>query len=224
MNELRRPGTSWFSHSAAVATSLALLAGCTAVGPYPNDVAELARWMSGTFSSRAQSQAPASEFLDIRLVMTPIWRERDDGAWLYVEQAAAADLERPYRQRVYHLTQNAEGAIVSDVFTLPGDPLRFAGAWRRADGFAELSPASLQLRAGCSMTLQRKGGSWVGATDGTSCPSERGGASYATSDAVVRPHSIESWDRGFDAQGAQVWGSTVGPYRFEKNSERPPAK
>lgn len=206
----------------ALIAAAALLAGCTAVGPYPNDVAELARWMSGTFSSHAQSQEQPADFLDIRLVMTPIWSERTDGAWLYVEQAAASSVERPYRQRVYHLTQRYDGAIVSDVFTLPGDALRFAGAWMRADGFAGLSPSQLEPRTGCSITLRREGGSWVGATDGTSCPSEREGASYATSEAVVRPHSIESWDRGYDAQGAQVWGSSAGPYRFAKSSDTPP--
>ncbi|MEY2746457.1 MAG: CpeT/CpcT family, partial [Planctomycetota bacterium] len=25
-----------------------------------------------------------------------------------------------------------------------------------------------------------------------------------------------SWDRGFDAAGKQVWGSTKGPYLFER--------
>lgn len=207
---------------AAPIVAAALLVGCTAVGPYPNDVAELTRWMTGTFSSNAQSQERLAEFLDIRLVMTPIWGERSDGAWLYVEQAVASGVERPYRQRVYHLTQRDDGAIVSDVFTLPGDPLRFAGAWARENGFADLSPAELAPRTGCSITLRRDGGSWVGATDGIGCPSEREGASYATSHAVVRPHSIESWDRGYDEQGAQVWGSRVGPYRFEKSSDRPP--
>jgi hypothetical protein len=27
---------------------------------------------------------------------------------------------------------------------------------------------------------------------------------------------MESWDRGFDAQGNQVWGATKGPYVFDK--------
>ena len=36
----------------------------------------------------------------------------------------------------------------------------------------------------------------------------------ATSEVVVSPGRIESWDRGFDAEGAQVWGAEKGAYVF----------
>lgn len=208
--------------TALALSSLALLGGCATVEPLPNDLAELTRWMSGTFSSHAQSVARPGDFLDIRLVMTPIWRERDDGAWLYVEQAVASATERPYRQRVYHLSQNADGSIVSEVFTLPGDALEFAGAWKRPDAFAQLAPGALTERKGCAITLRRNAGRFEGSTSGTECPSELEGAKYATSEAFVRSQSIETWDRGYAENGEQVWGSKAGPYRFEKVSERPP--
>lgn len=208
--------------TASALTTLVWLGGCAAVEPLPNDVAELTRWMSGTFSSHAQSVERPGEFLDIRLVMVPIWRERDDGAWLYVEQAVATAAERPYRQRVYHLSQSADGSIVSEVFTLPGEALEFAGAWKRPEAFAKLSPGALTPRTGCAITLRRNGGRFEGSTNGTDCPSELGGAKYATSEAFVRSQSIETWDRGYAENGEQVWGSKAGPYRFMKVSERPP--
>jgi len=202
--------------------SLTLFGGCATVEPLPNDVAELTRWMSGTFSSHTQSVERPGDFLDIRLVMVPIWRERDDGAWLYVEQAVATAAERPYRQRVYHLSQNADGSIVSEVFTLPGEALEFAGAWKRPEAFAKLAPGSLTPRHGCAITLRRNAGRFEGSTSGSDCPSDLSGAKYATSEAFVRSQSIETWDRGYAENGEQVWGSKAGPYRFLKVSEQPP--
>jgi hypothetical protein len=45
---------------------------------------QLAQWMSGSFSSAAQA-AEDSAYYDIRLEMAPIWTDRDDAVWLYVE-------------------------------------------------------------------------------------------------------------------------------------------
>ena len=69
----------------------------------------LAEWMSGSFSSAAQAADDPENYFDIRLEMVPIWSERSDGPWLYVEQAAASALDRPYRQRVYHLVETEDG-------------------------------------------------------------------------------------------------------------------
>ncbi len=67
------------------------------------DLQDLARYMTGSFSS-AQQAAQDTAFLDIRLEAWPLWEHRDDGIWLYVEQADAGALDTPYRQRVYRLT------------------------------------------------------------------------------------------------------------------------
>ena len=89
----------------ALALALAL-GGCASTRPPQANAAErldtLAAWMSGIFTSEAQSKADA-EFRNVRLVMYPIWTDRTDGKWLYAEQAVVESLDKPYRQRVYHL-------------------------------------------------------------------------------------------------------------------------
>lgn len=210
---------------------LLFLAACGAVpaesaprGDADDGLAQVAAWMQGTFSSRAQHAASPRDFFDIRLVMLPIWRERSDGVWFYVEQAVAAAPARPYRQRVYHLVALPDGAVRSDVYTLPGDPLAHAGAWRRAEPLAGITPAALQLRDGCSIRLVRHDAdTWVGGTEGTGCASERDGAAYATAEVTLTANGMETLDRGFDAAGQQVWGSEHGPYRFQKHGDGPPA-
>ena len=173
--------------------------------------------MTGSFSSQAQSLADSSYF-DIRLQMVPIWTQRDDGAWLYVEQAAAAALDRPYRQRVYRVTAEEDGSFRSEVFSIP-EPLRFAGAWREEAPLADITPDSLEVREGCAVILHPTETGFRGSTVDAECQSSLRGASYATSEVVVRPDRIESWDRGFDAEGEQVWGAVEGPYIFLRTSQ-----
>lgn len=181
------------------------------------DLLELRSWMSGSFSSEAQHLSDPKSFLHIVLHMQPIWEGRSDGPWLYVEQAAAAKADRPYRQRVYRLRHAEGGGVWSDVYTLPGDPLSFAGAWRDPQRFDALDPAQLVAREGCSLLLHRQpDGAWQGSTEGRNCASELAGASHATSEARVEPMLLTSWDRGYAADGRQVWGSTAGAYRFVK--------
>lgn len=212
--------------SAAVAACMLVgLIGCVST----SDVAEreavssldrLEAAMTGHFTS-AQQAAEDEAFFDVTLHMVPIWPERSDvrTRWLYVEQAmtpAAGDAYRPYRQRVYRLTDEG-GALVSTVYELPGDPLEYAGAWALPELFSGLAPADLIEREGCAIVLlEGEGGAFVGSTNGDDCKSSLRGASYATSRVTIRPGVVESWDQGFDAEGKQVWGATAGGYVFRR--------
>jgi CpeT protein len=183
-----------------------------------DDYEILTQWMTGSFSSQQQAEAD-SDFFDIRLKMIRIWPERGDGYWLYVEQAVAAYENKPYRQRVYRVTAEDGGRFISRVFTLE-KPLRFAGWWQTPEQFSVLTPDSLQLRDGCAITLQRIGETFTGSTTGTGCSSNLRGAAYATSEVRITAGQIYSWDRGFAADGKQVWGAEKGGYMFKKLPER----
>jgi hypothetical protein len=190
-----------------------------------SNVDRLAEWMAGWFSSERQARIDPEDYITIRLVMVPIWTNRDDGPWLYVEQASANALNQPYRQRVYHLVSLGSEVLRSDVYTLPGDPSAFVGAWRRDDAFADVTPDDLTPREGCSVTLLKTGpDEFSGTTVGHKCESSLRGAAYATSDVIVQPNRIISWDQGWNAEGEQVWGATKGGYIFEKISGEPPAQ
>jgi hypothetical protein len=174
-------------------------------------------WLTGSFSSAAQAAADSSYF-DIRLEMVRIWPRREDGVWLYVEQATAAALDRPYRQRVYRVARDAGGRIQSVVFTLP-EPDAYIGAWRRPEAFGALAPEALGLREGCAITVVRTGlDAFRGATAGADCVSSLRGAAYATSEVELTADRLTSWDRGFEAEGRQVWGAEAGPYVFDRVS------
>jgi len=181
----------------------------------------LAEWMEGSYSSQAQSQADP-EYFDIRLQMSRIWTDRTDGPWLYVEQARADLLAKPYRQRVYRISKVDPLTYRSDVYTLPQPVARFVGAWNGEGephaAVARLTPADIKLLEGCGVVLR-----WVesqrqfaGGTEGTGCASTREGAKYTTSEIIFQEGLLTSWDRGFGADDQQVWGAVKGGYQFVK--------
>ncbi len=179
-----------------------------------SDLETLASWLEGSFNSEEQAEAD-SDYFNITLEMKPIWESRNDGKWFYVEQAIAIKRDKPYRQRVYHLTQNGK-IIISEIYTLP-NPLRFAGEWKKENPLATLTPDSLTIREGCAMFMERKDSkTFAGSTNGKDCKSNLRGASYATSEATISEDKLVSWDRGFNTKDEHIWGAEKGGYIFIK--------
>ena len=207
--------------------SMSTLAACGTInqGPSPApprlspQAVQVSDWMRGSFSNRAQALAHPQDFRHVILHMATIWPERSGESWLYVEQAMADSPSKPYRQRVYRVL-DAEGGVESMVFELPGDPLRYAGAWQDPARLNDLLPEMLVPRDGCSVTLRREGEAWAGGTRPGACESSLRGAATAQSQVWLRADEIRTLDQGFDAQGKQVWGSTAGAYVFTKESPR----
>jgi hypothetical protein len=197
---------------------LALAAAPMAAADEPasdRELETLVWWMTGSFSSEAQARED-SAFLHIVLHMVRIWPDRTDGVWLYVEQAVATAADRPYRQRVYHLRRVGEDIFASSVFTFD-DAIERAGAWRAEAPLADLSPDDLKPRVDCTIYLKlRPDGAFEGSTLGRLCSSKLRGSAWASSEVVIRPDGLISWDRGWDDRGVQKWGAKKGGYRFER--------
>ncbi len=178
-------------------------------------VDKLIRHMTGHFSSALQAQKD-SLFYDINLVMQPIWEKSNEAKWLYVEQAASQNLDKPYRQRVYKVSQLADGRFESSVYELP-QPARFIFGWKDPTVFNAITPDSLILREGCAVYLKTNGDCYTGSTNDRNCKSTLRGASYATSIVTICPDRIESWDQGWNDEDVQVWGAEVAGYIFDRN-------
>lgn len=182
------------------------------------DLEVLKTYMSGAFSSEQQAKND-SDFYEIHLHMQPIWEDRKDGFWLYVEQAIVSAMDKPYRQRIYHVNIMDDTTIVSEVFEMKS-PLRFAGAYKNVSLLKTLNTDSLEARAGCAIHLHaRANGSFVGSTKNQDCLSSLRGASYATSEVVIDMEKLVSWDRGWDNAGKQMWGAVKSGYQFVKKQD-----
>lgn len=199
--------------------TILIIAGCTAAHKTDSvkkdrELEDLATLMTGKFSSELQSKADSTYF-NISLVMTPIWTERKDGKWLYVEQAVAANAGKPYRQRVYHLQHPSKDTFTSEIYTIK-DPLVFAGLQNDKMKKDKLTFDLIELKDGCTVTLKKQGDTYLGGTDADKCPSDLRGAKYATTKIILKKGMLESWDQGFDASGKQVWGAAKRGYIFIK--------
>ncbi|MEM6523252.1 MAG: chromophore lyase CpcT/CpeT [Bacteroidota bacterium] len=175
----------------------------------------LESYLIGSFNSREQSLKDSSYF-NIHLNVSPIWKNKDyQERWLYVEQAAASQLDLPYRQRVYRLSINEAKEYVSAIYLIK-DPIRFAGDYKLDNPLSGLTPDSLELKTGCEVILQKTENGFEGRTGVRTCSSELLGASYATSKVELTSEVLTSWDQGFDDSGQQVWGAEKGPYIFKR--------
>jgi CpeT protein len=172
--------------------------------------------MTGEFSSELQSKKD-SDFFSIHLRMVPIWKQSPTAFYLYVEQAVTTSLNKPYRQRIYEVVKETDSTFVSYIYELPNDSL-YIGAQADSPLFSKLKPADLTKKDGCEvrLTYNESLSMFSGYTGENTCPSNRQGASYATSIVEITEERMISWDRGFDSGGNQVWGATKGGYIFDK--------
>ena len=175
----------------------------------------LVQLMTGTFSSTKQAKKDTA-FYDISLQMYPIWSNKKEENWLYVEQALSSAPNRPYRQRIYKVQRLSKDLYESQVYTLP-NPKRFIGKWQSPDYFNRITPDSLTLQSGCSVYLRKVAKDYYrGATKEGTCESTLRGAAFATSEVEIFANKIVSWDRGFDKENNQIWGAEKGGYIFDK--------
>jgi CpeT protein len=183
------------------------------------DIETLKSWMEGSFDSKLQSQND-TDYYEIHLHMKQIWKEKADGFYLYVEQALVTTLDKPYRQRVYHVSKLNDTTIESKVLNFKTNPLKYAGEWKKEMACSNLSIDSLETRSGCSIFLKKnKNGEFYGSTYKNNCESNLRGASYATSNVTINNKQLVSWDQGYDKENKQVWGATKGGYQFVKNKK-----
>ncbi len=175
----------------------------------------LVNLMSGDFSSREQAENDTL-FYDINLVMYPIWKNDPKSKWLYVEQAVTKYIKKPYRQRVYKISNLGNGLFESEIYKL-ANPDNFIHGWEQPDVFNQINSDSLIIREGCAVFLRKnKDNCYTGSTKDKACKSTLRGAAYATSEVTICSGQVISWDQGWDTNDEQVWGAETEGYIFKK--------
>ncbi len=161
---------------------------------------EVAALLAGRFDSADQADEDAA-YYPISLRVCPASVPALGERVLYVEQAMVGRVDEPYRQRLYVLERDGERIrSVVWAFEQPELLVGWCDALIRP-GIEEAVPVP---REGCTVFLERVGDrNYAGATDG-----------HATAEVELFADRVQSWDRGYDATGTQVWGAVAGPYRF----------
>lgn len=194
-----------------------LFTGCKSLKNTMNenpDLDLLVSYMEGSFSSEEQAEKDTT-YLHITLDMKQIWKDRKDGAWLYVEQTAAWTPGKPYRQRIYHLEQISATEFSSTICSFE-EPKEYIGGHKNPEIFDKISPENIEVLQGCTLYLTYKDGAFSGETKEGECTNAWGEATYATSEVVATKDLMISWDRGWNDNKEQVWGAEKGGYHFKK--------
>jgi hypothetical protein len=178
-------------------------------------VDRFADFLAGAFSNEEQARRDTS-YPHVRIHIVPLWTSEGDGRWVYVEEAAAEQLSRPHRQRVYQIIGRSDTTVELVTYVIRGAQ-RFVGAWKQPALLKNLVRDSLSLRNGCSMLFHpREDLTFAGRTMGKGCPSSYRGAAFMMSELVLTPDSMVVWNRGYNAAGEQTWGSHKGGFVFRK--------
>ena len=139
--------------------------------------------------------------------------------FLYQEQGFTDSLDKPYRQRFLEITKASEQKQQESkhlVLSRSYKPenldswINFCQSDRQKDS---LNPADLGELV-CTIRLKPLLSVYVGQTPPGGCPTTARGAATITNSIVLHEQGMETWDRGFDVEGKQLWGARQKPYQF----------
>jgi CpeT/CpcT family (DUF1001) len=184
----------------------------------------VAQRLTGILSTQEQAQQspgkPAVQMTTCRLPAPDASPASE--IWLYQEQAVLPDLTKPYRQRLLRISPSPYSKTVRSQSYKLAQPERWINYCDRdrANQSPAQSPALpqevLTQPPLCQVYLKPVGPDFIGNTPPTGCPTTARGAVRITNHIILRPTSMTTWDRGFDASGKQLWGARGEAYQFRK--------
>ncbi len=179
-------------------------------------IAKVAKTLEGSWKTSVPvGEMDAGGQSDIVMTVSPVPVEGVDNA-LYVETARADRLWEPYRQAIFQLYRY-KGKVRLRTYEMMNDAESrkvFAGLGVAPDLFPEISRD--ELIATLDVELEPKGDGFAGKTP-YPYPTGVGGAVEMTSEITLTDSAFTTADRGYDADGAIVWGAGAGAaYTFER--------
>ncbi|MEC4984489.1 MAG: chromophore lyase CpcT/CpeT [Oscillatoria sp. PMC 1068.18] len=161
---------------------------------------------------RSIQVAANPEAVNVRMTTCEVQVSGSETVYLYQEQAIADNLSHPYRQRFLQILPNQD-KVESRAYK-PIDAAKWIGLCDRPPTQRTLDPSDLSNEAVCSVFLMPIANIYLGATQPGGCPANIRGAVTITNTIVLHNEGMDTWDRGFDAAGNQVWGAENEAYQF----------
>lgn len=199
----------------------------------------LGLWLSGSQLAKAQTAQLSQQDVDavvdylIRPMDTQAQAERDPrfvgvqmttcpiqvtgqtpeqpAVYLYQEQALTERIDDPYRQRFLQIALSKDSTRVESRTFKPATPEAWTGLCQQTEPTID---ASVMGQLVCVVGLRPSPLGYVGSTPEEGCPVNLRGAVRLTNTIVLHKDGMDTWDRGFDPNGIQVWGARAEPYRY----------
>lgn len=180
-----------------------------------NDIAALLEGqMDTTAPAKENAQAVSVRMTTCRIQVTDASAD-SASIFLYQEQALSNTLSKPYRQRFLQISPSPTTQSVRSLSFRPANATVFAGWCNKplADRTVKLSDLGTYV---CSVFLKPVGNGYIGNTPINGCPANYRGAVRITNRVELTPTGMNTWDRGFDANGKQVWGAKTESYQYRR--------
>lgn len=201
----------------------AIVASCT---PAPNsinsEVEEVASYLVGVMDTSAQAKVIA-DAPDVRMTACKVRLKETDSSqsdspaiYLYQEQAMSRNLSAPYRQRFLRLAPSADGEQVESATFKPLAPKKLVGFCEKPEQERVIQMTEMGQKH-CSVFLEPADNGYIGETQAEGCPTNYKGAVKITNTIQLNAAGMDTSDRGFDAEGNQIWGAKERPYQFRRN-------
>jgi len=190
------------------------------VSPAP-PVSAVAKLLEGVMDTTQQAasnpKAPSVRMTTCEIAIAPPASEAQPAIFLYQEQALAAKLDQPYRQRVLKLQAGQTPNTVKSLSFKPETPQSLIGLCNKPKAQRIIASPNLGQPI-CQVILAPQPGTagFLGKTPAAGCPANYRGATRITNEIELFPAGMNTWDRGFDQTGKQVWGARSDAYEFRR--------
>jgi len=133
--------------------------------------------------------------------------------YLYQEQALTRNIKKPYRQRFLQIKSTKKDNIVESISYKLKNPQNWQGLCDRHNRTIAISELGTLV---CNVYLKPLINVHIGKTKPGGCPTQFRGATTITNTIILYERGMDTWDRGFDRDGKQVWGAIARPYEFRR--------
>lgn len=132
------------------------------------ELSRLRDMLTGEFRSGGEVQLKQGKDI-VLLKSKPIWHDRTDGYWVYVEQFPLSDDKNPVVQTVLHFYRSGNQAIVCQPYELK-EPSQYAGATNQQSILRKISYTDLKKGELCGIDFQKQAGDgFIGKTTEAYC-------------------------------------------------------
>lgn len=160
------------------------------------------------------TQAAAGDKADVQMTTCRVQMiDRAESVYLYQEQSLRENLGKPYRQRFLQIKTGAEKDTVISQSYRPINSQQWVGLCDQPEQERVVNSEEISQPV-CSVLLKPKMSIYVGTTPSEGCPTQVRGAVKITNLIILHNQGMDTWDRGFDAEGNQVWGAKNESYQF----------
>ena len=177
-------------------------------------VAHLQGVMDTSAQAAADEASPAVQMTTCPIVFDgDVPEDYQSAAFLYQEQALIERLDQPYRQRFLAIAPDLLSNSIQSITFRPPHPEQWTGLCDRPHDDRAIQTRDLGEET-CWVFLRSAASDYIGRTPVGGCPTNVNGAVAITNVVVLHDEGMDTWDRGFDADGNQVWGATTIPYQY----------